>query len=325
MGGAMNVNEDLEFLMTEQQRALRAVRGLQPGETFNEVLGRWQNNDPTRVVIDLRGGLEDLVLDYIEQTPLPEKVRFGWKNFAILFDVMCDLQREVKLSEAIEFSMSCCAVYREMPQNSLAHVRDKDGQPCPYNPTSVHDVKLVGEIVSKQPNRWTQAFGLGHWTLVLEADTGTWIPMDVPQGIQLADDEFAEKNVPAIREYALRVSWGLTSMLSAVKNIELSEPQLPSRPERRRSARSGSRSGGIIYTTLAVRVGKTAQAIKFGKGGRKDLGQKRLHQVRGHFSTYTDAAPLFGRAVGTFWIPPHMRGVASLGSTRQTIKKGVVR
>jgi hypothetical protein len=38
-----------------------------------------------------------------------------------------------------------------------------------------------------------------------------------------------------------------------------------------------------------------------------------LHIVRGHFSTYTEDAPLFGRITGTFWIPAHVRGTASEG------------
>ena len=41
--------------------------------------------------------------------------------------------------------------------------------------------------------------------------------------------------------------------------------------------------------------------------------QHGLHIVRGHFSTYTKAAPLFGRVTGTFWIPAHVRGSFSQG------------
>ncbi|MGB8478934.1 MAG: hypothetical protein WCE63_08845 [Acidobacteriaceae bacterium] len=41
--------------------------------------------------------------------------------------------------------------------------------------------------------------------------------------------------------------------------------------------------------------------------------QHGLHIVRGHFSTYTEAAPLFGRIIGTFWIPAHVRGSFSQG------------
>lgn len=41
--------------------------------------------------------------------------------------------------------------------------------------------------------------------------------------------------------------------------------------------------------------------------------QKALHICRGHFATYTADAPLFGRSVGTFWKPQHVRGSASRG------------
>jgi hypothetical protein len=46
---------------------------------------------------------------------------------------------------------------------------------------------------------------------------------------------------------------------------------------------------------------------------RQQSGSKRLHWVRGHFSNYTEAAPLFGRIVGRFWIPAHLSGLASDG------------
>jgi dUTPase len=40
---------------------------------------------------------------------------------------------------------------------------------------------------------------------------------------------------------------------------------------------------------------------------------KRLHWVRGHVSTYTQAAPLFGKIVGRSGIPTHLSGLASEG------------
>lgn len=36
-----------------------------------------------------------------------------------------------------------------------------------------------------------------------------------------------------------------------------------------------------------------------------------LHIRRGHFKTYTDAAPLFGKLVGTFWVDQHIAGKKS--------------
>ena len=49
--------------------------------------------------------------------------------------------------------------------------------------------------------------------------------------------------------------------------------------------------------------------------GRSDeVGiQKALHICRGHFATYSEERPLFGRHVGTFWKPDHVRGNAARG------------
>lgn len=41
--------------------------------------------------------------------------------------------------------------------------------------------------------------------------------------------------------------------------------------------------------------------------------KKRLHLCRGHWTTYTAERPLFGRLVGTYWIPDHKRGNPELG------------
>ena len=36
--------------------------------------------------------------------------------------------------------------------------------------------------------------------------------------------------------------------------------------------------------------------------------RKALHICRGHFATYTENNPLFGKLKGTFWKPAHVRG-----------------
>lgn len=50
------------------------------------------------------------------------------------------------------------------------------------------------------------------------------------------------------------------------------------------------------------------------EGKSETLGLKKaLHICRGHFATYTQEAPLFGRVTGTFWKPMHVRGNAKEG------------
>jgi len=40
---------------------------------------------------------------------------------------------------------------------------------------------------------------------------------------------------------------------------------------------------------------------------------RAMHICRGHFATYTQESPLFGKYIGTFWRPDHVRGKASDG------------
>jgi hypothetical protein len=41
--------------------------------------------------------------------------------------------------------------------------------------------------------------------------------------------------------------------------------------------------------------------------------KKALHICRGHFATYTEEKPLFGKYTGTVWVPAHIRGSADQG------------
>jgi hypothetical protein len=45
--------------------------------------------------------------------------------------------------------------------------------------------------------------------------------------------------------------------------------------------------------------------------------KKRWHMCRGHFKTFTEEAPLFGRVTGTFWWQPQVRGSKSLGEVHK--------
>jgi hypothetical protein len=50
------------------------------------------------------------------------------------------------------------------------------------------------------------------------------------------------------------------------------------------------------------------------EGKIESTGLKRaLHICRGHFATYSEERPLFGKVAGTFWIPSHVRGTTEEG------------
>ncbi len=92
------------------------------------------------------------------------------------------------------------------------------------------------------------------------------------------------------------------------KNV-VAEPVMPpaalSRAHERRTGRPLLR-----YHVLNVDPFKeVARSEGAGTSGIK----KALHICRGHFATYTEDKPLFGRLTGTFWKPQHLRGAVTHG------------
>lgn len=54
------------------------------------------------------------------------------------------------------------------------------------------------------------------------------------------------------------------------------------------------------------------------EGGMATNGiKKALHICRGHFATYTEDSPLFGKVTGTFWKPMHTRGSSEIGEIKK--------
>lgn len=52
--------------------------------------------------------------------------------------------------------------------------------------------------------------------------------------------------------------------------------------------------------------------------GTGDCRSPAYHLCRGHFATYTAERPLFGRMVGKFWIPAHVKGKKSNGTVEKS-------
>lgn len=54
------------------------------------------------------------------------------------------------------------------------------------------------------------------------------------------------------------------------------------------------------------------------EGQSESVGMKRaMHICRGHFATYSEDSPLFGKYVGTFWRPDHTRGSKEAGEVHK--------
>lgn len=69
----------------------------------------------------------------------------------------------------------------------------------------------------------------------------------------------------------------------------------------------------IVYKTLAVRVKKNDVRFLY-PHHEPQAADRRRHHVRGHFKTYTDERPLFGKYTGRFFWAPQWRGLERVGT-----------
>lgn len=93
----------------------------------------------------------------------------------------------------------------------------------------------------------------------------------------------------------------------------------------KRVAKHARRMGAIEsdhYHVLALPVGPVPDTARRDPGEAPDARAKRLHVARGHFATYTEENPLFGRHVGRFWKPAHVRGAAGAGVVSKDYRLG---
>lgn len=99
------------------------------------------------------------------------------------------------------------------------------------------------------------------------------------------------------------VLWTLAFMNT--KNV-IMEAVEPSASENKRRAKHG-KLPLMRYHVLKIKpIGR-----EFGHDQGGTHTSLALHIRRGHFKTYTDAAPLFGKLVGTFWVDQHIAGKKS--------------
>jgi hypothetical protein len=88
---------------------------------------------------------------------------------------------------------------------------------------------------------------------------------------------------------------------------EASRPEHHSKKVHRREAKMPRFEHHVI-----VIQDKNGKEIK--QGELRAASEKGFHIVLGHFATYTEEAPLFGRITGKFWIPAHIRGATTAGT-----------
>lgn len=94
------------------------------------------------------------------------------------------------------------------------------------------------------------------------------------------------------------------------KNVRQVVQSPPPKLAKRRAARG--RPPLCTYRVLDIQPMRRV-LVREGGGESGEAGKKAFHIVRGHFKTYTEAKPLLGHAVGTFWFPQHIAGSKAHG------------
>jgi hypothetical protein len=90
--------------------------------------------------------------------------------------------------------------------------------------------------------------------------------------------------------------------------------QVEHRPDREinRERRKAGMKPFLRYHTIDI---EPMKRVLKSEGSIDAVGIKRaLHICRGHFSTYSEEKPLFGKVAGTFWVPSHVRGSLAEGA-----------
>lgn len=155
----------------------------------------------------------------------------------------------------------------------------------PFGPCSEHWVGLAEDGTWFRHNN-----GSVFWTgELVELDKEP--PDDVQDG---ALEYFAQFCYPAL----------LTISFLHCQNVEI----LPVTPSERRSRSYRKKHGRDLVRYHVLDIKPIRRLLeRYHRGERSDL-RRALHICRGHFKTFTPDAPLLGRAVGTFWWGPQVRG-----------------
>ena len=109
---------------------------------------------------------------------------------------------------------------------------------------------------------------------------------------------------------------GFANCLAHCRNVEIRD-----RPVSRQVRRMAERKGEPVITYKELVIDAFRKQVRYetqGEGG--DEIKRALHICRGHFATYGDHNPLFGKYTGTFWRPMHTRGHKEVGEVKKSYK-----
>jgi hypothetical protein len=183
------------------------------------------------------------------------------------------------------------------------------------------------DVGGMQDARWIQTFhvGLGD-SLESSRMVGGLIQMLDGDGTIL-HQSIAKHKLETSRTFGYDVKYEVSPMaytypvlfansLAHCRNVEVRDRPI-SRQQRRMAERTGKPV--TVYKELVIDAFRKQVRYESEESGDNEI-KRAIHICRGHFATYTDASPLFGRVTGTFWKPMHVRGHKEIGEVKKTYK-----
>jgi hypothetical protein len=147
--------------------------------------------------------------------------------------------------------------------------------------------------------------------IVRDIDGNYLLAVDIHENMKGAFEDKNDLESFCLSQFS--ITW-VTFALMHVKNIELIDQPI-SRQVRRRKERKGE----PFYKVLSLEPFKKQVRNEARETGQTEM-QRALHLCRGHFVTYSEERPLFGKYSGTYWKPAHMRGSANNGEVVKDYK-----
>ena len=134
-------------------------------------------------------------------------------------------------------------------------------------------------------------------------------------GSEVSPDQIEEQTTVLLK--SMMYIFLTTALFLACKNIEKKDHAV-SHKLMKASTKRGRPYYYEKYYTLEI---ESARKILSKEGSAEIVGiQKAFHICRGHFKTYTEEAPLFGKFVGTVFCPAHAKGNKEIGKVSKIYK-----
>jgi hypothetical protein len=209
-----------------------------------------------------------------------------------------DTQRVSTINEDLDFF--CNPAFRWAVSVTTFLELDYDHFVGPIS-TTLTMIQEDGSVPQMPPGSQREGDPTGNWFIVLPPG-----PCDY--------EAWQRRSHPDIMHVSLATFGAVihTMSLLGCKNVMLDKVAVP-RAERRQAQRAG-----LPETVTYDLVLKPHPRSRYAADpDAVPTHHKKQHLCRGHFAHYDEEHKLFGKYVGKFWIPPHVKGSSEIGIVRK--------